>query len=168
MSLLSKFISAEPALAYRKPISRLLFLRTVSIMLQLISVMVLHFTIGSADNIGVLFLVIAFETLFHLASIAYFSRLNASNLGLTLQILADIAFLSLLMLFSGGATNAFVSLLLLPLIIAAVCLPIKWLTLCALVAVGSYTLLILNMPSHDMHHMDMHEHFVGMWINFVL
>ncbi|MEC8328471.1 MAG: HAMP domain-containing sensor histidine kinase [Pseudomonadota bacterium] len=168
MTLLAKFLSAEPALAYRKPISRLLFLRTVSIAIQLISVIVLHFSVSKNDYVGVLLLVIAFETLFHLASIVYFSRLNATNFALALQILADISFLSLLLLYSGGATNAFVSLLLLPLIIAAVCLPLRWLAVCSLTAVSFYTLLVFNMPKHAMHHMDMQEHFLGMWINFVL
>ena len=168
MTLLSKFLSAEPALAYRKPISRLLFLRTVSIAIQLISVIVLHFSVSKNDYVVVLLLVIAFETLFHLASIVYFSRLNATNFALALQILADISFLSLLLLYSGGATNAFVSLLLLPLIIAAVCLPLHWLAVCSLTAVSFYTLLVFNMPKHAMHHMDMQEHFLGMWINFVL
>lgn len=168
MTLLAKFISAEPSLAYRKPISRLLFLRTVSIAIQLLSVIVLHFSMGTHDYIGVLLLIIAFETLFHLSSIVYFSRLNATNLALALQILADITFLSLMLLYSGGATNAFVSLLLLPLIIAAVCLPLRWLALCSFTAVGFYTLLVFNMPKHEMHHMDMQEHFLGMWLNFVL
>lgn len=168
MTLLAKFISAEPALAYRKPISRLLFLRTVSIAIQLLSVIVMHFSISSHDNSGILLLIIAFETFFHLSSVVYFSRLNATNLALSLQILADITFLSLLLFYSGGATNAFVSLLLLPLIIAAVCLPLRWLTLCSFTAVGFYTVLVFNMPQHDLHHMDMQEHFLGMWLNFVL
>jgi two-component system sensor histidine kinase RegB len=168
MALLAKFISADPSLAYRKPISRLLFLRTVSIAIQLLTVIVMHFSIGTQDYIGALLLIIAFETLFHLSSIVYFARLNATNFALALQILADISFLSLLLFYSGGATNAFVSLLLLPLIIAAVCLPLSWLALCSITAVGFYTLLVLNMPAHDLHHMDMQEHFLGMWINFVL
>ena len=57
MTLLAKFISAEPSLAYRKPISRLLFLRTVSIAIQLLSVIVLHFSMGTNDYIGVLLLI---------------------------------------------------------------------------------------------------------------
>ena len=107
MALLAKFISAEPSLAYRKPISRLLFLRTVSIAFQLLTVIVMHFSIGTHDYIGALLLIIAFETLFHLSSIVYFARLNATNFALALQILADISFLSLLLFYSGGATNAF-------------------------------------------------------------
>ena len=168
MSLLAKFIGTESSIAYRKPISRLLFLRTISIAIQLLSVITTHLTFKQIDYFTHLLFIIVFEVFFHLASIFYFRRLHATNLALSIQIVADIGFLTLLLLFSGGATNAFVSLLLLPLIIAAVCLPFSWLFVCAICAVGAYSLLILKMPHHTLHHMDMQEHFVGMWINFVV
>ena len=110
MPMLTKFISAEHSVAYRKPISRLLLLRTLSIVVQLLSLLVIYLTFDKVNSLGTIFSIVVFESVFHLASVLYFSRVSASNLALTLQILADITFISLLLLQSGGATNAFVSL----------------------------------------------------------
>ncbi|MFM9745868.1 hypothetical protein ACKI2C_50795, partial [Streptomyces brasiliscabiei] len=84
-----------------------------------------------------------------------------------MQLTADVLFLSVLLSLSGGATNAFVSLLLLPIMIAAVSVSAKGLAYIAVLAISAYSLLLYKMPQHSMHHMDMTSHFVGMWVNFV-
>ncbi len=74
--------------------------------------------------------------------------------------------MSLLLFFSGGATNAFVSLLLIPIAIAAVTLPPALLAFVALMAIGSYTILLCFLPMSVMHG-NMEGHFIGMGINFL-
>jgi len=69
---------------------------------------------------------------------------------------------------SGGASNAFVSLLLLPIVIAAVSLPARYLLFISLSAIASYSILLLTLPEHSMHNMDMSNHFIGMWANFLV
>ena len=113
-------------------------------------------------------LVIAAESLFQAASVAYYRKASeARTYGMVLQLLADVSFLTLLLSLSGGATNAFVSLLLLPIMIAAVILSPGGLALVAGSAIAAYSGLLLTMPHHAMHHVDMEQHFIGMWVNFV-
>ena len=63
-----------------------------------------------------------------------------------MQLTADVLFLTVLLSLSGGATNAFVSLLLLPIMIAAVTLREKGLAYIALLAIAAYSFLLINMP----------------------
>ncbi|QYJ87920.1 sensor histidine kinase [Shewanella mesophila] len=93
-----------------------------------------------------------------------------SDTGLFIALLIDTLLWITWLYFSGGATNAFISLLLLPIAIAAVLLP-KWapwsLTLLSTLA---YSLMLFSLPEHEMQHhgMDMSSHYLGMWFNFVI
>ena len=91
---------------------------------------------------------------------------NASRKHIFIQLLADVIFLGCLLFFSGGATNAFVSLLLIPIAIAGVCLPIGLLSLITLAAMTTYSYLLYIMPMHVMHG-NMEGHFIAMWLNFI-
>jgi two-component system sensor histidine kinase RegB len=90
-----------------------------------------------------------------------------------LQLLLDIAVLSALLYLSGGSTNPFVSLYLLPLVIAATTLPPPYAWSTAAVTVTCYGLLFfINLPLNGIHsghgEAGFHLHLVGMWVNFVL
>ncbi|MBT1444129.1 HAMP domain-containing histidine kinase [Shewanella sp. JM162201] len=105
--------------------------------------------------------------------------------GLFISLLIDTLLWISWLYFSGGATNAFISLLLLPIAIAAVTLPswAPW-TMAALTT-AAYSLMLFAAPDssdmagsmHSTHaHMGhemadtggMNSHFIGMWLNFVL
>ena len=105
--------------------------------------------------------------------------------GLFISLLIDTLLWISWLYFSGGATNAFISLLLLPIAIAAVTLPswAPW-TMAALTT-AAYSLMLFAAPDssdiagsmHGAHaHMGhemadtggMNSHFIGMWLNFVL
>lgn len=146
---------------------RVLFLRTMAIVIQLCAVLSLYAVIPSDITIKPILTVIAIEAIFHGLSVWWYKNHDCSPLAITAQIIADIIFLTLLMSFSGGATNAFVSLLLMPIVIGAVSLPTRLLTLVSLFAVASYSALLLSLPINN-HHMDMTNHFIGMWMNFLL
>jgi len=149
-------------------IQRVFLLRTIAIILQLSSVIAISLIMSLQIPLLPLLIIIVIETVFHILSIFYFKNRTSDHKGILIQILADITFLTILMYFSGGATNAFVSLLLMPIVIAAVSLPTRFLLLISVSAVLAYTTLLLNMPTHSMHHMDMSNHFIGMWANFLL
>jgi two-component system sensor histidine kinase RegB len=92
---------------------------------------------------------------------------------LFLHLLLDVAVLSALLYLSGGSTNPFVSLYLLPLVIAATTLPPRYAWSMAAVTASCYGLLFFfNLPLGDMHsaHGDtgFQLHLVGMWVNFVI
>jgi two-component system sensor histidine kinase RegB len=89
------------------------------------------------------------------------------------HLLIDVAVLSALLYLSAGSTNPFVSLYLLPLVIAATTLPPPYAWGMAAVTASCYGLLFFfNLPLAGMHsgHDEggFHLHLVGMWVNFVL
>jgi len=105
------------------------------------------------------------------------------------QLLVDVAALALLIYFTGGATNPFVSLFLLPLSVAAALLSAPQAWAMAFVTVACYTLLLeyyvplpgmeqeaplTTLVSGGRHALHMHGggqfglHVLGMWLNFVI
>jgi two-component system, sensor histidine kinase RegB len=88
------------------------------------------------------------------------------------QLLLDVASLTTLFYFSGGSTNPFVVLYLLPLAIAAAALPAPYVWGMAAVTTLSYTaLLVWHVPlphSAQAHDADFGLHVLGMWLGFVL
>ncbi|GAA6204706.1 HAMP domain-containing sensor histidine kinase [Thalassotalea sp. SU-HH00458] len=149
-------------------IQRLFLLRSLAIIIQVTTVLIVYYVMSLQISLISLLGVIGIESLFHLISIYVFRNRPAGNWAIVCQLLADIFFLSILLSLSGGATNAFVSLLLLPIIIAAVSLPSRYLSIISLSAISSYSLLLFRMPEHAMHQMDMSNHFFAMWANFLL
>lgn len=146
---------------------RILLLRTIAIIIQLCAVVTLYIVMSIDISITPLLTIIGIEIVFHLLSLWWYRTHRYGSIGVSLQIAVDIVFLTLLMSFSGGATNAFVSLLLLPIVIGAVSLPARLLVVVSLFAVTSYSALLLSLPIHN-HHMNMSNHFIGMWVNFLL
>ncbi|WP_051937775.1 ATP-binding protein [Ferriphaselus sp. R-1] len=90
-----------------------------------------------------------------------------SNPELFTQLCADVLALSVLLYYGGGSTNPFVSLFLLPLVIAAATLPGRFTWLMAGVTTACYTLLMkfyvpLPMRHDAMDHSMMGHDMVGM------
>ena len=101
-------------------ISRLLMLRSGAIAVQLIAVLSVYFLLEHQIALLPLLTVVALEAVFHLISLfAYRNVSQVKPFGMLMQLTADVLFLTVLLSLSGGATNAFVSLLLLPIMIAA-------------------------------------------------
>jgi len=156
-------IKTDPA------ISRLLMLRSGAIVVQLIAVLSVYFLLDHQIALMPLLGVIAVEAVFQLASVfAYRQVSQAKPAGMLMQLTADVLFLTILLSLSGGATNAFVSLLLLPIMIAAITLGARGLAYIAVLAIAAYSLLLIKMPEHSMHQINMSGHFISMWVNFVL
>lgn len=91
---------------------------------------------------------------------------------LFLELLADVACLTALLYWSGGSTNPFVSLYLLPLTIAAAALPARYAWSMTGLTVACYTsLLFFFRPlGHDpsLHSNAFGLHVLGMWITFLV
>ncbi|MBL1260545.1 MAG: HAMP domain-containing histidine kinase [Thiotrichaceae bacterium] len=89
-----------------------------------------------------------------------------------LQLLVDVITLTVILYFTGGSTNPFVSLLLLPLVIVAATAPRLHAWGMASITIGCYTLLMfLYAPLHDMgaHQSgSFGQHIIGMWFSFLL
>jgi len=144
-----------------------LALRSVAIVIQLLLILFVNVALSYDLPWTPLFSVIILELVFTFVSYVFYrNKQQISQSALLIQICADILFLSLLLFFSGGATNAFVSLLLIPIAIAAVTLPPSLLALVATLAIASYSILLWFLPMSVMHG-NMEGHFIGMGINFL-
>lgn len=149
------------------PIQMVLALRSVAIVIQLLLILFVNLVLNYQLPWAPLFGVIALELVYTFISFVFYQKkLQVSQLALLIQVCSDILFMSLLLFFSGGATNAFVSLLLIPIAIAAVTLPPTLLALVAFLAIGSYSILLWFLPMSVMHG-NMEGHFIAMGINFL-
>lgn len=139
------------------------------IALQLLAIFASQFWGNSALPYTSLYSIVVIETMLNLVFMyVYRTDRNVSVHAYFSQIVIDIFFLSGLLYFSGGASNPFVSLLLLPIAIGSVTLPKHLLLMVTLLAMSAYSTLLLTLSPHDLHHMDMQQHLFGMWLNFLL
>ncbi len=117
---------------------------------------------------------------FALLNLATFARLHA-NWPVTepeffSHLIADLALFGSLIFQTGGGTNPFIFLLLVPLIIAASTLPWRYTLATALIAMITYTSLLNHyialVPTADSHAHRLSNlidlHMTGMWLNFIL
>lgn len=86
------------------------------------------------------------------------------------QLAADTVALSGQLFFSGGYSNPFVSLLLLPVILAATALSPRFAWFAALLCAAAYSLLMFwHVPLSAISGADAFNlHLVGMWLNFLI
>jgi two-component system, sensor histidine kinase RegB len=95
-----------------------------------------------------------------------------SNPELFAQLSADVIALTTLLYFGGGSTNPFVSLYLLPLVIAAATLPPRYTWGMAALTAACYSLLMAYyIPLPHIHHNEddaFNIHVMGMWLGFVI
>ncbi len=97
-------------------------------------------------------------------------ELPATQMEFLVHLLADLTAFAVLVFFSGGVTNPFASLMLVPVVIAAVSLRPRWVWLLATVAGGLYAVLLFYyqplavadpIAAYGMH-------LGGMWFNFLI
>ena len=126
-----------------KNLQRLFLLRNIAIVVQSLTVAIVYWSIDIAlpwkEMIAVIVLLalINFLTWFRLNK-----KLPVTNIEFFLQLLVDVLALSCLLYFSGGSTNPFISLYLLPLTIAAAALPWRYTWVMAIVTIACYSILL--------------------------
>ncbi len=100
--------------------------------------------------------------------------IGVSETELLVQLLGDIVALTTLFYFTGGYSNPFVWMYLLPLAIAAVALNTLYVWLVAGLAILAYSLLVfLHVPLSHLHvhagpGMNLDIHLIGMWLGFMV
>ena len=88
---------------------------------------------------------------------------------LFLHLFSDVLILAALLYFTGGSTNPFVSLFLLPLTLAAAALPGRYTWAIAVTALVCYSLLMKwHFPLPYQERGNFNLHVLGMWFGFVL
>jgi len=154
-------------------LQRYVVLRNIAIASQLITLAVVWKALELELNWRPMLFTIA-----ALAAINLFSwmRLRSSNPisipELFAQLSVDVIALTILLYFGGGSTNPFVSLYLLPLVIAAATLPGRYTWGMAALTTACYSLLMvyfIPLPHIHKHGEDAFNiHVMGMWLGFVI
>lgn len=95
-----------------------------------------------------------------------------TNNELFAQLVIDVLALTFLLYYTGGSTNPFAPLFLLPLILTAATLPSRYSWLMMALTMCCYTLLMIYYipfpDEHSMHGEGFRLHVVGMWLGFIL
>ncbi len=157
----------------KKNLQRIFLLRSIAIIALCLTLTLVYRIIEIVLPWQELIIVIAvLVTLNFLTWLRLHRNWPVSNIEFFAQLLIDVLGLSTLLYFSGGSTNPFVSLYLLPLTIAAAALPWIYTWVMAAITVCCYSLLLFNyvpLPhDHDRHLAEFNLHVLGMWLAFVL
>ncbi len=153
--------------------ARTLFLHAAILSGQVGAIIAAGFWLGAPVPVPALAGVLAF--LFAASLLSWRAALrdrSPAGAPLALQLLADLAALTLLLYLSGGSTNPFVWLMLLSTTVAATLLPRWQAWSVAAAAIAAYSLLMRWFrPLPGMHMTGSSEfalHILGMWIGFLL
>jgi two-component system sensor histidine kinase RegB len=152
---------------------RLSWLRWLAIILQIIAIVLAFSLLPMNIAATPLLVIVAFLAFFNLIVWLRLKRaFRVTDLEIMLHLLIDSIVLTALLYFAGGSTNPFVSLLLVPVVLAAAYLRgiyVFWVLLsCALL----YTFLMTNFlplpPVGERFGGDFMVHIYGMWGTFIL
>jgi two-component system sensor histidine kinase RegB len=176
-------------------LQRLIALRGVAVFAQCATLALVHYLLEMTLPLLPMLISIGVLATFNLLS---WVRLHAArpvaNAELFIQLSIDVLALSALLYYAGGSTNPFISLYLLPLVIAAATLPQRYTWAMAALTTACYTVLmkyylplpsahqmreeidVATMPMHDHAHMQhtipaddaFNMHVIGMWLGFVI
>ena len=149
----------------------LFILRLYAIAGQLLAVAVVYYGLDIALPLIAMLAVIGMLALLNIATWLRLAQpWPVTALEFFVQLTADMAALTLLLYYSGGASNPFVSLYLLPIIIAATTLPAAFAWAMTILSIIAYSLLTqlfvpLSLPPGAV---EFSLHLAGMWLNFIV
>ncbi len=151
---------------------RLVILRNIAIAGQTVTVLVTAFGLGIDIPLGWLGTIIVALAVFNFITWRRLPTHQPHESELLHHLLVDVAALTLLLLLTGGATNPFAWLLLLPLTIAATVLSRRETWLMAALTGASYCMLMVfyqPLPHLDLNRIPgFHLYVIGMWIGFII
>jgi len=126
-------------------------------------------------NKEILIVLIVFNVIHVLTFLRLRRPLPITHIEFFIQLLLDVIFLNLVFYFCGGASNPFISYLLVPVCISAATLPWRFTWIITALCVGAYSILLffyVSMPIFAVDHTHIHSqlnwHILGMWFNFFL
>lgn len=162
-------MTIPPAAPQREnPLARLFWLRNFTLLGLLLLMLWSDFGVG----VHLPWLAMG-VTLALLAGLNVFTALRLKQLApvrapeIFMHLLTDLAGLAVLLLYTGGWANPFVSLLLLPVVMAALLLPARMAWLAGGLSIAAYTLVAyVNVPLDIPPQKAFYLHVSGMWFNF--
>ncbi len=167
--------SGEPSIVPGN-MGRVLLMRAVLILCQLLLVLLSLLYDGITLSLAPIMVVITVYIAVNVVSLLLLlKRRKPSERAYFFQLLLDVLFLTLLLYFSGGYTNPFVSLYLLPLIVVATTLDKRYAWAMAVAVLSGYTLMVFEYHplfvmggGHASQIAGFHLHLLGMWFSFAL
>jgi two-component system sensor histidine kinase RegB len=155
---------------------RVLLMRAVLILCQLLMVLLSLLYDGITLSLTPVMAVITLYIIINVISLlSLMGSRGPSEQAYFLQLLVDVLFLTLLLYYSGGYTNPFVSLYLLPLIVVATTLNRRYAWTMSAAVLSCYTLMVFEYQplfimegQHGGQFGDFHLHLLGMWFSFAL
>lgn len=156
----------------RKNLLLLAQLRWIAVVGQLVTIWLVHFEFAIALPLAEMLAVVVFLLALNIVSLLRYRRQESvTNTELLIELLLDVAALTVQLYLSGGAQNPFISLFLLQVILGAVLLE-AW-SVWTLVAITTGCFVSLTIWHRDLvmpHHMGgfWNLHVQGMFICFVL
>lgn len=162
-------MTTPPAVRRRdNPLARLFWLRNFTLLGLLLLMLWSDFGVG----VHLPWLAMGI-TLALLASLNMFTALRLKQPApvrapeILMHLLTDLGGLTVLLLYTGGWANPFVSLLLLPVVMAALLLPARMAWLAGCLSIAAYTLVAyINVPLDIPPQKAFYLHVSGMWFNF--
>lgn len=152
---------------------QLFWLRTFAVVAQAALIGLVHFGLGSPLPIAPLVLTIGALALWNLLNIGPVRATRRVEPGeVALHLVVDVAAFTSVLYFTGGPTNPFVSLYLVPISLAAASLPAVHAWFVAGVCGAGYSLLWWRHVPLPLVHTQFGGafdlHLLGMWINFLI
>ena len=164
--------SGESRSAPRTGLQRVLMLRTLVAATGLAGALVFD-AISPLDlplsTVMTLLLGIAMSLIIGLWRVRHAVLITPNELALHLAL--DFLFLTVLLVYTGGAANPLISYLLVLLAVASTLLSTFWANMFAFLAIAIYTVLLVAgilTNEHSAHMPGFQLHLVGMWVTFVV
>lgn len=151
-------------------LQRLVVYRNLLIAVQLAATSAAHVLAFALPLLPVVAVIVIFAAL-NFATWLRLRRIDrrVSELELFFHLFTDVVILAALLYFTGGSTNPFVSLFLMPLTLAAASLPSRYTWAIATTALCCYSLLMVwYVPLPHRHGVNFNLHVLGMWFGFLL
>ncbi len=167
-------MNARPDTAFAAPLQAhwLVRLRWAAIVAQIVSILGVKFLLKAPFELAPLLVNVGLLAAANVALAAWLRRGRAlSDRAITANLLLDIAALTLLLIWTGGAMNPFTTLYLLHVALASILVGRRWSLAVTLAAVIAFGGLLLARPEaiHVWHSGSMFMlHVRGMWIAFAL
>lgn len=167
-----------PLSAARENMWRLVWIRTIALIGQLAGIGFVWGYLGAQLHYPMLVLVVFTMSFVTLATILRLKQnWLVTDAEYFVQLLIDVFGLSLVLYFSGGSTNPFISYFLVILIICAATLPWRYTLSMAGITFAAYSLLLfyfqpltlpMQGPDHMAHGRFFNLHVLGMWLTFLI
>lgn len=153
----------------RKHLRQLIHLRTVAILGQLATILLVHYAMGIPLPVAPMLGVIAAIAILNIVSLVGLQRSNHISVSLLfLSMLCDVAALTAQVHLSGGVANPFISLFLLQVILGALMLSTQYAWILMTLTVVAYSLLLLLPPTHALIPPPSALYTQGAWFNYLL